>query len=131
MSTVTEVKTTWRQLTFMKRKPGTTLEHFQKHWSTTHVQVVTALPIFREKVFRYEQLYPQEGLGNSILDMPGAPEGEGWDGIVVLDFRCKADWEALVNNAEYQKAGLADVALFTDIPKATRVFVRRELQFTS
>lgn len=83
--------------------------------------------------------------------MPGAPEGEGWDGIVVLDFRCKADWEALVNNAEYQKAGLADVALcesvrlagawiaadpvlfftVTDIPKATRVFVRRELQFTS
>lgn len=62
MSTVTEVKTTWRQLTFMKRKPGTTLEHFQKHWSTTHVQVVTALPIFREKVFRYEQVRPEPAL---------------------------------------------------------------------
>jgi hypothetical protein len=56
MSAAQEKKTTYRLLSFLKRRPDLTVEEFQKHWLEVHAPLVKSSPSFQKYVLRYEQV---------------------------------------------------------------------------
>jgi len=45
-----------RIIGFIKRKPGISLEEFQRHWGDIHSKVYTNLGIVKRNIIRYEQV---------------------------------------------------------------------------
>jgi EthD domain len=56
MSSAQEQKTTYRLLSFLKRRPDLTVEQFQKHWLEVHAPLVKSVHSFQKYVLRYEQV---------------------------------------------------------------------------
>jgi len=86
---------------FFKRKPGMSVEEFQKHWRTTHADIIVGLPGIR----RYVQ---------SHVLASGYRKGEPvYDGVAESYFDDTQAMKALSKTPEYAKV-LADEPNFID-----------------
>jgi uncharacterized protein (TIGR02118 family) len=99
-----------RNLTMLRRKPGLTIEDFQRHWLDVHAPLVRELPGIR----RYAQNHVIAGATRS-----GFPTIElGIDGIVELVFESAESMRRAFDSDAGQRA-MADASNFID---AMRVY---------
>ena len=78
---------------FLRRKPGMTVEAFQKHWRQTHGPLGAALPAVR----RYVQSHPRPSAYNRGRD-------PAWDGIAIIWFEDSAALRAATATPEWDRA---------------------------
>jgi uncharacterized protein (TIGR02118 family) len=78
---------------FVRRKPGMTVEAFQKHWRQTHGPLGAVLPAVR----RYVQSHPRPSAYNRGRD-------PAWDGIAILWFEDSAALRAATATPEWDRA---------------------------
>src|SRR4030095_14399016 len=81
----------------VRRKPGRTVEAFQKHWRQTHGPLGVVLPAVR----RYVQSHPRPSAYNRGRD-------PAWDGIAILWFEEFAALRAATATPEWDRAKVDD-----------------------
>jgi uncharacterized protein (TIGR02118 family) len=87
-----------RLITHVKRRPGMDADEFRRHWREHHG------PLVREKlgahILRYDQ-YP-------------ALPGQDWDGVAILEFNRREDFDAFLADPAYAEHVLPDEQAFLD-----------------
>jgi uncharacterized protein (TIGR02118 family) len=99
-------------VSLMRRRPGTTVHDFVTHWTERHT------PLARRRhvgLADYHQFVVRETL---------TPRTPGIDGVALLGFRTRADFETRFFDSDEGRAEImADVARFMDRPGAETTLV--------
>jgi hypothetical protein len=86
-----------RLTALLRRNPALTAEEFHAHWRDVHAAKILSVPGIADKVVRYEQ-HPR------VPDAAGHWTGsDGFDGMTLQWYRSLADFEAMINDPEYQR----------------------------
>src|SRR5215210_5699102 len=92
-----------RLISFVRRRPGMEAEEFHAHWRERHGPLVAEA--LGHHLVRYEQYHrsPDEGFG-----------ADGYDGVAVLTFASRADFDAFVADPAYLERVHPDEQRFLD-----------------
>jgi uncharacterized protein (TIGR02118 family) len=97
-----------RLISFVRRRPGMEAEEFHRHWRDRHGPLVAEA--LGHHLVRYEQYHglPEGGLGE-----------DGYDGVAVLTFAARADFDAFVADPAYLERVHPDEQQFLDLDAMT------------
>lgn len=104
-------------LGFYKRKPGLTLEQFQKHWREIHGPLIAENPEFSKYFIRYVQHHcvPSSGWPSPVGDLDYDGFSESW----FPSLEARMELHALPS---FREQLIPDEEMFLDM-KATRILM--------
>ncbi|HEX6570312.1 MAG TPA: EthD domain-containing protein [Acidimicrobiales bacterium] len=98
-----------RLTALLRRNPALTADQFHAHWRDVHAAKILSVPGIRDRVVRYEQ-HPR------LPDAPGRWTGsDGFDGVTLQWYRSLDDFQAMVNDPEYQRVVGPDERYLLDL----------------
>ncbi|KAL3682391.1 hypothetical protein R1sor_000413 [Riccia sorocarpa] len=116
-----------KMVILVKRKQGMSLEDFDKYWTEEHSSLVNGLPLFKEKIVKYNQVHldvprmQQSGVENGI------PVCNDYDGIVELYAKSYQDLMDFFGSDVYKNVVGPDEAKFAERDQCKTLFVYDEV----
>ncbi|GAC1322656.1 MAG: hypothetical protein NVSMB13_01400 [Mycobacteriales bacterium] len=101
------------QLGFYKRKPGISVEEFQRHWREVHGPMLREYPELARHVVRYVQHHLRPSTFPNVFPLE-------YDGFSEMWHEDEAQYQALRDEPLFQNMVLPDEEHFLDT-KATRI----------
>ncbi|KAL3701776.1 hypothetical protein R1sor_019798 [Riccia sorocarpa] len=117
-----------KAVVMVKRKKGISFEDFDKYWAGEHSSLVCNIPLFREKILKYNQLH---------LDLPrmqfaaenGVPVCNDFDGIGEVYAKSYQDLRDFFESDVYKNIVEPDERKFVEKHECKRFFVYDEVHY--
>jgi uncharacterized protein (TIGR02118 family) len=101
-----------RLTAMLRRNPALSADEFNRHWRTTHADLMRGLPGAGERIVRYEQ-HPR------LADTPGGWTGSrGVDGMAVQWFDSLDDLLGMIGDPTYQATVQPDERHLLDLDRS-------------